>query len=301
MLGPFDPRRARVRVIFWSSGKPREDAIAAALGQAVRSGGDDFEVRTVEDYHEPSGDVGCVFGVKGIARRLLDDYRAAGRHALFFDKGHTRRLPDGAALWRVSADGFMPLDTFQRVPRPGDRAKAHGLSLSPRQFGECVLFAGASQKHCDFHGLGDCSEYARRVIAEVRAHTDRPVIYRPKPSWRSAVPIDGTEFSRSPTRLADELARCFVLVTHSSNAAVEAILAGVPAIVLGPGIARPVTSRTVADVEDPYWTLDEERRQWLADLAYCQWSVEEIASGETWKTIGRTIEYERLIRAQRTG
>lgn len=279
-----------MNVTFWSAGKPREEVIAEALGQAVRAGGDRFEVRAAEEYRGPAGDVGCVFGVKGIARRLLDDYRAAGKRTLFFDKGHTRRRPDGAALWRVSADGFMPLDTFQREHRPDDRAKTHGLTLLPRRFGDCVLFAGASQKHCDFHGLGDCTEYARRVIAEIGAHTDRPVIYRPKPSWRDAAPIDGTEFSRAPIRLADELKRCFALVTHSSNAAVDAIRAGVPVIILGPGIARPVASCCIGDVENPCWPSEETRSQWLADLAYCQWTVEEMASGDMWETVRRQLE-----------
>ncbi len=279
-----------MRVVFWSAGKPREDAIAVALGKAVRAGGDLFEIRAAENYRGPVGDVGCVFGVKGVARRLLDDYRAAGKGTLFFDKGHTRRRPDGVALWRVSADGFIPLEPFQRVPRPDDRAKAHGLSPSPRRIGDCLLFAGASQKHCDFHGLGDCTGYARRVIAEIKAYTNRPVIYRPKPSWRDAVPIDGTEFSRPPILLADELKRCFVLVTYSSNAAVDAVLAGVPAIVLGPGIARPVASRSVADVYDPYWPPDKVRHQWLADLAYCQWTTEEMASGAMWNVLRPQLE-----------
>ena len=279
-----------MNIVFWSAGKPREERIAAALGHAVRRGGDKYERRAVEDYGEPAGDVGCVFGVKGIARRLLDDYRVAGKRTLFFDKGHTRHKVNGETLWRVSVDGYMPLDYFQREPRSDDRARALGLAFAPRRFGECVLFAGASQKHCDFHGLGDCTAHARGVIAQIRAHTDRPIIYRPKPSWRDAVPVEGADFSRPPITLADELRSCFVLVTHSSNAAVDAILAGVPAIVLGPGIARPVASRRIAEVEDPFWPPAEIRRQWLADLAYCQWTVEDMATGEMWRITRRRLE-----------
>jgi len=274
-----------VNVTFWSAGKPREEAIAAALGQAVCAGGDGFEVRAVGDYQAPVGDVGCVFGVKGLSRRLLDDHRSAGKHVLFFDKGHTRHKVGGVAMWRVSVDDTMPLATFQRLRRPDDRARALELSLVPRWFGDYVLFAGSSQKHCDFHGLGDCTVYARGVIDEIRAHTKKPVIYRPKPSWRDAVPIAGTAYSRPPLTLADELERCFVLATHSSNAAVDAILAGVPAIVLGPGIARPVASHSLAEIDDPRWPSIEDRGQWLADLAYCQWTVDEMASGEMWNIV----------------
>lgn len=271
-----------MNVTFWSARKPREERIAAAFGQAVRAGGDRFAVRTVEDHRAPVSDVGCVFGVKGGSRRLLDDHRAAGKHTLFFDKGHTRHKVGGEAMWRVSVDGYMPLATFQRTRRPDDRSRALGLSLAPRWFGDYVLFAGSSQKHCDFHGLGDCTAYARGVIQEIRARTDKPVIYRPKPSWRDAVPIAGATFSRPPATLADELKRSFVLVTHSSNAAVEAVLAGVPVIVLGPGIARPVALHRIADINHPFWPAEAARRQWLADLAYCQWTVAEMASGEMW-------------------
>lgn len=274
-----------MNVTFWSAGKPREDRIAAALGKAVLAGGDGFEVRAVEDYRAPVGEVGCVFGVKGISRRLLDDHRAAGKHVLFFDKGHTRQKVNGEALWRVSVDADMPLSTFQRERRPDDRARALAFTPAPRWFGDRVLFAGSSQKHCDFHGLGDCTAYARGVIKQIHAITDKPVIHRPKPTWRDAMPIDGVAFSRPPTTLADELKRCFVLVTHSSNAALDAILAGVPAIVLGPGIARPVAAHRIADIDRPFWPSEQTRRQWFADLAYCQWTLNEMASGEMWNTI----------------
>jgi hypothetical protein len=67
-------------------------------------------------------------------------------------------------------------------------------------------------------------------------------------------------------------------VTFNSNSAVDAVLAGVPAYVEDEGgMAFDVASHTVGEIHRP------DRAQWAHDLAYCQWTVDEMASGATWE------------------
>ena len=65
------------------------------------------------------------------------------------------------------------------------------------------------------------------------------------------------------------------LVTHSSTAAVEAVIAGVP-VFCEPTCAAAPVGRTDLDIENP---VRPEREAWLAALAWRQFSRDEVSSG----------------------
>lgn len=73
----------------------------------------------------------------------------------------------------------------------------------------------------------------------------------------------------------------------------DAIFAGVPAIVLGRGIATPVSSNVLESVEKPLWVADELRNKWAKALAYCQWTTAELRDGTAWKDLRAEIERQR--------
>ena len=66
---------------------------------------------------------------------------------------------------------------------------------------------------------------------------------------------------------------------------VEAVIAGVPVVVISKGAcaAESVADLELVNVFDPRFPDDAERQQWLADLAYCQFRLEEITSGLAWE------------------
>lgn len=110
------------------------------------------------------------------------------------------------------------------------------------------------------------------------------VRYRPHPSalargrGRGPKGITVTEGT-----LDEALAGAGVVVTYNSNSAVDAVLAGVPAITMDEGsMAWPVTTHDLAAVP-----VRPDREAWAARLAWCQWSLEEMRSGECWDAVGR--------------
>jgi len=127
------------------------------------------------------------------------------------------------------------------------------------------------------------------ALKRVGKYTNRPLIYRPKPSWKEAVSLSGARFSRPPELLAHLLPDAWALVTFGSNAAVEALTAGVPVIVTGDGIARPLARTQEENIDDLFIPSDAVRRQWLADMAYCQFNVQEMESGLAWKILREQI------------
>lgn len=82
-----------------------------------------------------------------------------------------------------------------------------------------------------------------------------------------------------------------VLVTPDAYvASLDAILRGIPVITLKDGIARSISSISLDYLEYPYLAYNEQRMNWLNDLAYCHWHLSELRDGSAWRTIRTIIE-----------
>ncbi|MPZ58442.1 MAG: hypothetical protein GEU91_18505 [Rhizobiales bacterium] len=94
-------------------------------------------------------------------------------------------------------------------------------------------------------------------------------VLRPHPKVRQTVPIESALLN----------ARC--VVTWNSNSGVDAVLAGVPTVTMDEGaIAWPVAGHVLALPPTP------DRSAWAHALAWKQWTLEEMTSGECWATVG---------------
>lgn len=298
-----------MKLTFYAADKPRERTLAESMKAGCAQHGDELVIKPLTvfsddgeaQYHdiEPdtSNDVICIVGVKGYSKQILASHWKAGIHTLYFDKGYTRGRTisggvKGHAHWRISVNSFQPLHYFRKIKRPGDRWAKVGFkikTIDPKPGGH-IVYAGSSQKYCDWHNLGDCTGYARKLIKRARKLIPRrKIIYRPKPSWKDAVPIDGTVFSRAPRSINDELQGASVLITHGSNAALDALRMGVPAITLGDAIVSPLCSRSVDQIKNPKLPTKADLTQLCYDLAYCQWTTHEMYNGKAWANLKEVI------------
>src|SRR5690606_33738992 len=115
---------------------------------------------------------------------------------VMLDKGYNRSRD--CKMWRytrISVGTHQPdLSAFKFKP---DRVRSLPFPhICPvRKSGKHILLIGSSAKCHEFLDLPDPTEWAASVVAEIRKHTDRPIVYRPKQSWRDAVPIPGTTMS----------------------------------------------------------------------------------------------------------
>ena len=73
------------------------------------------------------------------------------------------------------------------------------------------------------------------------------------------------------------LFRSWAVVNHNSNVGPITALNGVPAFVGIDSYAASVGNFDIARIENP---LMPDREQWANDLAYTEWTVDEIAAGE---------------------
>lgn len=103
------------------------------------------------------------------------------------------------------------------------------------------------------------------MIREIKRHTDRPVEVKQK--------HEGD--------ILDALKDTWCLVTHASNAAIDALVAGIPVIALGHSAVRPI-SWSWENIERPIW-FDREPVFWA--LAHHQWQLDEMRGGEAWESV----------------
>lgn len=284
-----------MRIRFWRSDKNRERVLGEAFMEGVLAGGKDVcetfplvPPEQINDVVHNQVDYECAVMVGVKSRELYKRHLQLGLRVIYLDKGYSRHSkPDmrGWEYWRVSVNGHHPTKHFEESDYPDDRVKKFGWTFEPwRKAGSHIVIAGSSEKYHAFYDLKDPTDWARKLVKELRSRTKRQIIYRPKPSWGNAVPIDGTTYSEGGS-IDDVLKGAHTLITHGSNACFEAVLSGVPCVVLGDAVAKPLSSTTVDEVEVPRLASDAERQRWLNFLSYQQWTEGELASGKAWKTI----------------
>lgn len=296
-----------MRAIFWQHAEhERERALANALAVSARTLGDTVEIRDVEGGVPEIVDCDLMMKVGVKSRDWFRAYAKAGIPWCYFDKGYDRhRAAVWMEYWRVSVNGHQPVSFVEKAKKDSKRADESRLHLTDWIYPEegAVIVDGSSSKHWYFHSdkhfetKAALDAWANKVVAdyvaEVKAATTRKIIFRPKPSWHRAMPIVGTEFSGGKL-IGPVLQRAHALVTYGSNCCVDAVCAGVPAIVLGDGIARPISSISLRDIGQPRRASMSERRQWLNNCAWCQFDMDEYASGVGWRIIREMIDYAPL-------
>lgn len=212
--------------------------------------------------------------VRGVTKRKqMDACRKAGRDYYYIDTGY---FGNGRkkTYHRITKNNMQYLGEVKHRPR--DRLSATGWQVRKFRPGANILLAPPSQKLLMCYDI-DLDRWLEDTVAQIKLFTDREIVIRSKASRSVRQSTDTMEMA------LERNVHC--LVTFSSIAAVEAICLGKPAIVLGPSAAAPVCSRAVKDIENPYIPTLDEVEEWLANLAYCQFTEAEMRDGTAWQIL----------------
>lgn len=225
-------------------------------------------------FKDVCADVAIAYGWSH--REIFKQYKEAGAQFAYFDLGYWNRRPPTAPMdghYRLAMNDW---DTATNMPRgvPDDRLKTLEADLKPRQKGRDVVIACMSIKAVRIHGY-DFREWENGVRKQVEQWgLNRTVVMRDKPN-KKAKPMPA---------IADVLKTAHMLITHHSNAAVDALVNGIPTYAKkGVGSLWSAPDLTKESVENPYFPCERDRRALLADVAYAQWKPEEMRSGAAWE------------------
>lgn len=277
-----------MKIIFYASTKEREQELARAFVAGALKQGHCAEIRGFNDITEAS-DLVCMVGVKSV--NLWRIMRSMGINTLMFDKGYSRKKSGLSwEYWRLSYNAHQPTSTtLPLFNYPSDRFDRLGFTISdwmPNSDSGKILFAGSSAKYHTFYDLPDPTTYAEKVVSTIRQYTDKEIVYRPKPSWKGAKRILGTTYSNKKEPLIPLFNKCCAVVTHGSNICFEAALHGLPTIILGDAVTKGISSTKLKNILTP---RNKKRHQLFYNLAYHQWTLEEMRSGLMWETVGEWL------------
>lgn len=219
---------------------------------------DDFRLDPPEDLFD-----GPVAGFGSPALwPLFRQAWAEGRDWFYADHAYFGRR----VFYRITRNAFQH---DGRSPSTGDRFRTFSRDIAPwRTNGTHVLVCPQSAIYCALHGF-DVADWLRQITQTLRTYTSRPIRIR----WK-----------RNGSYIADDLRDCWAVVVHSSAAALDALIAGVPVFVTAPFAASfRMGLSDLTRIESPFYP--EDRAPFLWSLADNQWTLREILEGKAWRAL----------------
>ena len=245
--------------------KQRQAAFIDRLAEG--SGGRTVSWETAKHLSDPVIIRGLTF------RTAIKEMISQGRRYYYVDNGYFGNA--------ISKQWFRIIKNHVHDARPiisRDRSRLDRCiyQLKPRSYGRNILLAPPSAKSFTIWDI-DQQQWIQDTIMKIQQYTDRPVVIREKRSREERMTVDTMDEALSRD------VHC--LVTYNSVAAVEAVMAGKPAICLGPNAAQQVSSRTLEDIDHAFFPDDDLREAWLRHLSYSQFTFMEMSDGTAWRIL----------------
>lgn len=210
-----------------------------------------------------------LYGVDPVTEPLYRRIVADGHPHCYIDNGYFRSRWSGGGYYRVTRN--RPQHSGAGTS-DGARWAALGLEIKPwRKAGTHILIASQSDYWFQRHGLVSADFWVAQVTADLRKYSPRPIVCRRAEAGK-----------KDP--IAADFLDCWAVVVHSSNVAVDALLAGIPVFCSHPCAAYAL-SGGVQEIESPVYS--DRRERWARVLADHQWSMDEIRNGTCWRDLQR--------------
>tara|TARA_R110002111_G_scaffold61351_3_gene102025 strand:- start:10 stop:1398 length:1389 start_codon:yes stop_codon:yes gene_type:complete len=226
--------------------------------------------------------------VRGIAKKkVMHKCIADGRNFYYIDTGY---FGNGKTklYHRITKNGLQfNLPIWKDCP--DDRFLKTDTALHKRTNGRSILLCPPSQKALTYWNV-DLQEWLDSTVAEIKLHTDRPIVIREKQSRHLRANVNTMKMA-----LADDV-HC--MVTYNSIAAVEALILGKPVFTMGPNAAEPLANTDLSKIEEPMMPVIDRVRQLCCNLAYNQFTSAEMIDGTAWSMLGDN--YSRDITVDNT-
>ncbi len=258
------------------SGRDNANRIGQALKVGFKKHGIPCEVRETFDG-EVIADVALAYGWLGeLTTRVFSKYKEAGKRFVFFDLGYWARGQEGH--YRLGVDDW---DTALKMTRgcPSDRFDSLKVNVRDdwNRESKKIMIVGMSGKAAWTHGYSDGQwENETRIKLVKELPDDYHIHIRQKPNKQNV----------RVTPIEDDLRESWFVVSHHSNVAVDALVAGVPYWAKkGVGaILSPVTCDAQL-IGKPFFPTEADKMQLLYDIAYAQWTPAEMRNGDCWNYI----------------
>ena len=242
------------------------------IGKAFSKGSG---VKVEKVWLKSNYDLGCSVVTYGILRGSGDAIKNAYRNGFdywyidhgYFGKSKVASSTGLKGYFRI-VNSKKDKDIFRVIHDtdgdfPEDRLKSFNLPFKDwRKNGSKIIVVPPSNAMGPFLGISP-QNWVQNIKEKLMKHTDREIVVCQKQKGRSS-------------GLKEHLKTAWALVTDHSNSQVDALVSGIPVITT----SDMRTIGSLEQIEDP--PMD---RSFLKNLAYKQWSREEIESGKAWSDL----------------
>ena len=224
------------------------------------------------------GDVAVIWSVLWHGRmrsnqEVYQSYRRQNKPVVVLEIGGL----DRDTTWKIGINGINQGSYFVRGDKDQARANKLGLALQDWKKGSNILICGQHEKSQQWENMPPMADWVSAQIKEIRQYTDRPIKVRQHP--RSLFRLD-RQFDNvvldAYTPFKEDLNNAWAVVNWCSNPGTESIIHGVPAFVGPKSLAAPVANLSLETIETPN---RPERQQWLNNIAWTEWTLEEMSVG----------------------
>jgi len=232
------------------------------------------------------------YGKMGGNKRVWEHYREQNKPVIVIEVGGLIRN----GTWKLGINGInRDADFAVEDYMPSDRLNKFGIVLQRwKEEGEYILICGQHGQSQQWIDMPDMDTYYKNTIQEVRKFTDKPIVVRSHPRFREGLhwACDSEWYKQQGVTwnipkhiqqtydsfdLEHMLKHTHCTISHSSNAGISSIIAGVPAVVSEHSLAYEVGT------EMNTWLSKPDRANWLNKMSYIEWFPDEI--GTQWLRI----------------
>ncbi|MGB0361254.1 MAG: hypothetical protein ACPGEF_07600 [Endozoicomonas sp.] len=278
-FGIFDCRHpdARIRHCF------------SAMLQGVQKVSRSWFYATDGKYH--SCDIAIIFGATSqlhpdthLRQYITEIHKEElGKALIVMEVGFVER----SNYYSVGFNKHIGWGDYKNRNMPDDRWKLlrdKGVVMHPwRNNGEHILVCAQipNDTSIQYSMVKNHSRWCYEVVASIRQHTGRPIIFRyhPLSLVKGKLPFvlpEGCTVS-SNKNIKEDFKNCWAVSTFNSTSGVDAVLAGIPVFIGCDGsMVDQIANHDVSNIEQPELPC---RKQWANDIAYTQWTLDEIRDG----------------------
>ena len=252
--------------------QPRESEKMDVIFNALEDGWPDAK------RNRQHADLFFVWGLIGNNAEILRKM-----NTVFVDMPYFNRWLPGQDLnqsnWRMCFGNVHDNDMFNVSI---ERFESFGVEIKPYQNdAEHILICPSSDTMTRYIHKMDSGEWAASVKKMLIGCTNRPIRIRQKPRKNGTSGPAAADIS-----IEDDLINCHAVVTTGSLTAIDALLAGVPVFSTSSNLC-PSAWCTNTNLAKINWPVKYEREHLLANLAWKQFSIEEMRNGVCYEAINR--------------
>ena len=272
-------------VRVYLSGNPVHDRVLEAFFEGCPN-----ESELVQGWKYEPSEIAVIFGVhKSKIKqswprgRIFRQQREKNLDVIVLETGYVNRGDGESNHYAAGFNGLNGRADFRNKGIGPERWESLNVQLKPYSRGERVILCGQVpwDASVDHH---DHKAWLTETAKLLKVITKKPIVFRPHPLAVQALPpIKGVEYSTKP--LSEDLKDAHAVVTFNSNSGVEALIDGKAVFAFDEGsMVWGLANKNLYDIESPQYP---DRKQWARDLAYCQWTPEEMRQGLAWKHLSR--------------